>query len=150
MRRFIFDLIFPRAGTPIGPILGEADVKGRGCSVFCLRLHARGCPRNRNTLLVIWVREHVDPYSGRHPPVIGKLGQRLVCAAPGHAKPCVASWLPRSCSGLSTLFREDQTTVSNRVVYRFIYRFRIGIFFLVFFLSFLSLFKRSIKSVLFV
>lgn len=94
MRRFIFDLIFPRRRSDLDWV--RRLVKGRGwfrVLAYPWCTHARGCPRNRNALLSIWVGKHVDPYSGRHPPRVAEGGgrnwvtrRRTRGGAPGHAK----------------------------------------------------------------
>lgn len=94
MRRFIFDLIFPRRRSDLDWV--RRLVKGRGwfrVLAYPWCTHARGCPRNRNALLSIWVGKHVDPYSGRHPPRVaeggggtGSLGGGPVVVRRGHAK----------------------------------------------------------------
>lgn len=103
----------------------EAD--GKGERLFRVPVyHARGCPRNRNALLSIWVGKHVDPYSGRHPPRGEELGHQeedLARAWP-RENPCVASresWPAtdiesnRSCDffSLSSFFVRRESALEN-------------------------------------
>lgn len=103
----------------------EAD--GKGERLFRVPVyHARGCPRNRNALLSIWVGKHVDPYSGRHPSRGEELGHQeedLARAWP-RENPCVASresWPAtdiesnRSCDffSLSSFFVRRESALEN-------------------------------------